>query len=75
MYQQTKTCLTIFNHLESFKSNSAFFPGRTLDVFESATFINAKHNPFNVMNGRFIAKKKGLYLVYAQVCSYFVGKL
>lgn len=40
---------------------------RTLDIFEPATFTNSKTNPFNVIDGKFIAKKDGLYLVYAQI--------
>jgi hypothetical protein len=43
------------------------FPEQTLDVFKLASFITAKSNPFNAIDGRFIAKKKGLYLVYAQI--------
>lgn len=40
---------------------------QTLDVFKLASFITEKSNPFRAIDGRFIAKKKGLYLVYAQI--------
>ncbi|XP_045199460.1 uncharacterized protein LOC123553842 isoform X2 [Mercenaria mercenaria] len=41
---------------------------KTLQVFQPTPSLKAKSNPFKgIENGRFITKKKGTYLVYAQV--------